>query len=690
MAATSDSIVRKTPGGAALGAGDDPMTTAMIEVRAAVDGATARHLTLARPGAQPPLPHIFVDTDQHRDTAAQLLKALHDANGTLVTLFRRGGDIVTVTPDEGGRPRIVVVDERRLRRYAADVADWYKWSGKGEAAKPAHATPPQAVLQTVLAMDDLWPFPVLDGITECPVVRPDGTIHDTPGYDAVTKLYYLPAADLHVPPVPTEPDGDDVRRAVAIFDDLLCDFKFEDAASRANMIAAFMTPILAPSSPEGKPLILLTMAHTQGSGKSFLAEMIGLIASGEDSPSSSAPGDEAEWKKEIFTYIREGHSIHVFDNVTGTLGSDAFSVAATTPIYSGRILGLSESGTYHNRVIWAASGNNMTVSGDMQRRVYEVWIDPGVANPAERDPATFRHPDIKGYCREQRGHLIWATLVMARAWWAAGQPSVKGFNPGGRFQKWAETMRCILAHAGFVDESGTAHFLANKVGPQRTADPEQIQWAAFLEAWHRAYGEEWLKVGEIGWSMRPNLEAAIPGKLAASYEKAKKLDAMRGFETALGTQLRVYHRRRFECSDDRGERLVLYLDHKPGRGGATLWHVAADTTPPAPADDQMVNLGEPRLTSDSDRLTAANPLECRGGDTPVNLGYPFSHLTCSENNSDLGVEPKRITEVNHPPLLDTTNPGVERADGVVNLTFKVNHLDGPDDDHELDIDDEDF
>ena len=52
-----------------------------------------------------------------------------------------------------------------------------------------HASPPSRVVQDVLALGT-WPFPALEGLSELPLVRPDGTIANPRvifNYDTVTK-----------------------------------------------------------------------------------------------------------------------------------------------------------------------------------------------------------------------------------------------------------------------------------------------------------------------------------------------------------------------------------------------------------------------------------------------------------------------------------------------------------------------
>jgi hypothetical protein len=68
-------------------------------------------------------------------------------------------------------------------------------------------------------------------------VQTDGTVTAEHGYDRTSRLFYWPRPGLEIPPIPVTPDAAAIGRAVAILGDVLQDFPFVDAASRANMIA---------------------------------------------------------------------------------------------------------------------------------------------------------------------------------------------------------------------------------------------------------------------------------------------------------------------------------------------------------------------------------------------------------------------------------------------------------------------
>ena len=130
------------------------------------------------------LPRVVMNNRPLRVITANVVRVLEYANDPPV-LFVQSGRIVRLRRDERGqRTWIEPVTDIILRRRLTQVADVVRESGDGE--RRWHVFPSRSVLLDVLAMD-AWPFPPLEGIVETPILRPDGTILATPGYDTTTQ-----------------------------------------------------------------------------------------------------------------------------------------------------------------------------------------------------------------------------------------------------------------------------------------------------------------------------------------------------------------------------------------------------------------------------------------------------------------------------------------------------------------------
>ncbi len=191
---------------------------------------------------RPGLARIVVNNRQMREVSDDIVAEMEQHNDP-PRLMVRGGQLIRIRDDENGRPLIELLDEARLLAIVNRMADFVAVNKEGgvHAANASHQ-----VLRDVLVRG-AWPYPALVGLTQCPVVRPDGGIVTALGYESSTRLVYVAQEGLVVPPVSNEPSRGEVSAAVDLIDELLRDFPFDGPASRANMIALLLEPLLRPA-----------------------------------------------------------------------------------------------------------------------------------------------------------------------------------------------------------------------------------------------------------------------------------------------------------------------------------------------------------------------------------------------------------------------------------------------------------
>lgn len=101
------------------------------------------------------------------------------------------------------------------------------------------SAPPDDVVSGILSAGE-WPdVRPIKGIIETPTMRADGSILQAPGYDASTRLLYLPR-DASFPAIPDNPTHEEARACLAVLSDVFADFPEEDA-SRMVDVAAILT-----------------------------------------------------------------------------------------------------------------------------------------------------------------------------------------------------------------------------------------------------------------------------------------------------------------------------------------------------------------------------------------------------------------------------------------------------------------
>lgn len=142
-------------------------------------------------------------------------------------LCRFGSAVAWLQEREDGRLATVPLDRRRMVRLLARCGRWLRVSENGASPIP----PPREVADGLLVDPDP-PLPRLERIVEVPILAPDGSVHEAPGYDPASRCFYSPASGLAMPKVADAPGREDVDRAVELLYKLVRDFPFP-APSRA-------------------------------------------------------------------------------------------------------------------------------------------------------------------------------------------------------------------------------------------------------------------------------------------------------------------------------------------------------------------------------------------------------------------------------------------------------------------------
>lgn len=348
-------------------------------------------------------------------------------------------------------------------------------------------------------------------VSHTPLVRSDGTVLDTPGYDDLSRVLYLPERGLTMAPVPDTPTTRERDAARELLLGLLEDFPFISEHDRANYLGCFMLPLLRLVVPPPYQMLIIG-APQRGSGKSLLAELIRTVHGGVFR--SEIPDSEDERRK-VITSILDGTSAPVvqFDNVSGELKSSTLDGLLTNAVWSDRRLGVSENVVAANDRLWVVTGNNIHIGGDMDRRVLWSTINANLEHPELRPAGAFRYADLSGWVREHRGEVIHAMLVLVRAWALAGRP-VDEAPTSDSFGPMLQVLRGVIAHAGI---GGVVGHQESK--PERP-DMDALEWSTFLQAAQRVMGENAWTVRELlahlsdfedGEALFPY---ELPGKLA--------------------------------------------------------------------------------------------------------------------------------------------------------------------------------
>lgn len=348
-------------------------------------------------------------------------------------------------------------------------------------------------------------FPVVDAITRSPIVRADGSIFSSPGFDPTTHVILCPPAGFELPPIPVNPNKEEVETAKELLLDLVGDFLFEDGADRTNFFGFCITTLMR-QQVDVVPMCVFD-SPTPGAGKGLLTDLASIIATGEVAAVIPPPATREEWPKLLASLLDNGRTFITFDNLHDALKSDALEAVLTKPFLQFRQLGHTRERIVPNRAVWCVTGNNVAVSRDMVRRCYRVRLDPRCAQPHLRK--NFKHPNLVAHCKTDRANLLAALLILIRAWYAAGKPAFGGTQLG-TYTAWKETVGGILKAAGFED------FLGNQRKLYAEMDQESEEWETLWLQLHDHFADNDFCIKQI-IPLIDSGELALPREVAKIY-----------------------------------------------------------------------------------------------------------------------------------------------------------------------------
>lgn len=362
-------------------------------------------------------------------------------------------------------------------------------------------------------------LPTLKGVTGNSILRADGSIFDSPGYDPETQLYYAPADELVLEAMPESPTRHEIEEAVATLDDVFYDFPFDGDSSRCHLMALLITHVCRHLIDGQTPLFLLDKPKV-GTGASLLVDVVSAIASGKPATMRPAPSTKEEWRKDITAIVLDGAPLVVFDNVSGTINADPLAGVITANSWSDRRVGYSETTgelpTGH--ITWVMTGTNIQLRSDLARRSVSIRLD--AKSPRPWQGRTFRHKALLTYVKKNRGRLLSAVFTLMRAWMNAGRP-VAGTEPLGSFEEWSKVV------GGVCEFAGIKGFLANRNSLYENMDEDHTEWLEFLSAIHDQTGGEPFLAKNLQFGSSAIDPDCLPLQLTASFGKPE-------FVTALG------------------------------------------------------------------------------------------------------------------------------------------------------------
>jgi putative DNA primase/helicase len=407
-------------------------------------------------------------------------------------LFRYAGRLARVYQAEQQKDKSVKrpagaimvhpVESAHMAELAGRAATHQKWDLRAKDYVISDC--PRRVADALLARGH-WPrLPDLVGFIETPTITDECRVIDQPGYDAASGLFCAFTAIHGYKQPPSKPTKKDAASAAGKLLALFDSFPFVDDADKTAMLCAVLTAIQRRLLPAA-PLMAIT-APTPGTGKTLLCETLAIVATARRASVLSLGHDDAESEKRLAGVLMAGDAVISVDNIERPLKGDLLCQVATQQFVRLRPLGGSGMLNVPTHSLIVATGNNLSIVGDLKRRVVMIRLDAKTERPEHR---AFDRDHLVTVAA-QRGEIITWALTIVAAYLAAGAPKIPGLHGFGGFEQWDRMVRRPLVWLDLPDPLLTSEEL-------REQDPDLEAMRLMYTAWQKSFGEDPVTVAKV-------------------------------------------------------------------------------------------------------------------------------------------------------------------------------------------------
>lgn len=386
--------------------------------------------------------------------------------------YQRGGVIVSVYTDPGTSETFILsITQPALVRALSGVATWEQFDKRYKTW--IRIDPPSRHTSILFDSNTYRHLSIINGIARQPYLRPDGSLMKDAGYDPVTGMFGVFDSKKFI--IPDNPTHDEAIAALNLLNELLDEFCFDTETDRSALLSAILTAAIRPSLSHA--LMFHICAHTVGSGKSYLCELITTFATPQRGTPATFPSDDEECQKLLLAELLRSPAVVEFGNLTSDiLPYRSLCSTLTSEYITGRILGLSKTVRVNTRTLFLSSGNNVSPIKDMARRCITIHLNPEMETPSTR---TFKRPNLIAEVLQQREHYVSAAITIIRAWIIAERP-ITQCKPLAGFSDWSDLCRQPLLWLGLADPAFSIFQTIHK-------DPDREQLGRLLTAWQTAF-----------------------------------------------------------------------------------------------------------------------------------------------------------------------------------------------------------
>jgi hypothetical protein len=412
---------------------------------------------------------VITNNAQLRTKAAALWAGVHTNNHPR-RIFSFNRQIARIKEDEA---KVEILDMNSARYEFSRLVNWMQET-KNEWG--THVDPSQNVIGDALSTHKP-PLPELTQVVSIPIVTSKGRLITAPGYDTESGVFYAAESGC-LPQINSAATKQDALDALKwIEEEILVDFPFADAASKAAAISIAILPFVRQLIHGQTPLYLLEKPAA-GTGATTLGLALCYPFIGKEIPVTTWTSSEEERRKQITAHLASGGGPIFYDNMSGYVNSDVLASALTSQNWSDRILSTSKQAEFPINSTWLATGNNPEFHAQILRRIASIRLVSLMEDPSQR--TNWRHADLLHWISTHRKEYVEKILTVVMAWLNEGMPEFQG-KPLASYVSWSSVMGGILE---FVDVPG---FLENIDLKKAAMDNETQVIREFMQAWWEEY-----------------------------------------------------------------------------------------------------------------------------------------------------------------------------------------------------------
>lgn len=495
-------------------------------------------------------PGVFLSNKQPHENLKSIEENLRVYTASALGVFTLNGTPVKLCGEVSAK-KLEPMSVDAMSALLLEKVSWYE-EKKGEVGP---ATPNKEYARVFHANPESK-FRSIKRVVNFPIYLPNDELISAPGYSSETYL----DMERQIKDVPLNPSFIDVQEAKHLLLEVWEDFPFNSPADKAHIIAGLLVSFVR-NLIRGPIPFLSVESPSPGTGKTLAANCIVLILLGRDVAPTPFATNEDERRKSITALLLQGLSVVLFDNIDQGLHihSPVLAALVTSENWNDRLLGFSKQMTLPQRALWIMTGNNISYSFELSRRVIRSKIDANMERSWQRDISQFKHPHLVEWILENREDLIRAVLILVNHWISLGKPAFKGKSLGS-FESWSKVI------GGILDSSGIEGFLGNLEEQYEDSDIEYQELYEFCDVWFKVYEQTPQKPNSISdFCSRNSLLCESLGDVSP-HARVSKLGKI--LKAATGRIFGPYKLERYSDQGRRGGRQYRVI-HQAGTSGDT-------------------------------------------------------------------------------------------------------------------------